>query len=285
MSTDCRVGFVTAVEIGAACIREIEALGGPLDLIMTLREDTDPSKSGRADVASLAEGMNVPLVRVRSINDDDAVGALRAADLDWLFIIGWSQIASERVLAVPRLGALGAHPTLLPEGRGRAPIPWTILKGLTESGVTLFVLDDGVDTGPVVEQVKYPVAPNETALSLYAKAEAAHRELIRRVWPHVTSGSITALPQEDANATYWPTRRPSDGKIVRSMTVESVDRLVRAVTRPYPGAFVKTPASTIRVWRGSMDDPHEADALAINCADGIFWATEYTIEQEMTQRA
>jgi len=78
---------------------------------------------------------------VNNVNDPEAVAAIRGFDLDWLLIIGWSQIARRPVLDATRRGALGIHPTLLPEGRGRAAIPWTLLKGLRESGVTLFQLE------------------------------------------------------------------------------------------------------------------------------------------------
>ena len=115
-----RVGFVTAVEIGTACIEGIARIGGQLKLVVTLSEDTDPAKSGRADVAAVARAHEIPLVTVAHINDADALLAIQGADLDWLFVIGWSQIVGPGVLSSPRRGAIGAHPTLLPAGRGRS---------------------------------------------------------------------------------------------------------------------------------------------------------------------
>ena len=111
-------------------------------------------------------------------------------------IIGWSQIARDAVLAAPRLGVLGMHPTLLPVGRGRAAIPWAILKGLEKTGVSLFKLDAGVDTGPIGGQISLDVAAEETATSLYERVNAAHCGLIARCWPALMDGSLAFREQE-----------------------------------------------------------------------------------------
>ena len=142
-----KFGFVTCVELGLSCMEEIYAAGGELDLAITLHDDRAINKSGRVYLDDFCGARGIDLVKVRHINDSEAIEAIRSREIDWLFIIGWSQIAGPQVLAAPTHGVHGIHPTLLPEGRGRAPIPWAILKGLKETGVTLFKLDEGVDTG------------------------------------------------------------------------------------------------------------------------------------------
>lgn len=269
-----RIGFVTAVEIGAACIDTIAELGGWLELVVTLDDATDPSKSGRADIAALANDLGFASTKVSHINARQAIAAVEAARLDWLFVIGWSQIVGPEMFATLARGAIGAHPTLLPTGRGRAPIPWTILKGLAETGVTFFVMDEGVDTGPIVAQDHFAVAPDETATTLYAKVTQSHRRVMRDLWPRLLAGDVTAQPQDDSLASYWPKRTPEDGEIRAAMTLVEVDRLVRATTRPYPGAFISAPGGRTTIWAGHTEKP-ATPALAIELTDGTYWATDY----------
>jgi methionyl-tRNA formyltransferase len=274
-----RYGFVTCVELGKACIEEILAAGGHFELLMTLRDDLAVQKSGRVYLDELADTHDITLVKVRNINDADALDAIQKANLDWLFLIGWSQIARLDFLKAPRRGVLGAHPTLLPQGRGRAAVPWAILKGLDRTGVTLFVVDEGVDTGPIVSQMEIPLAPDEDATRLYRKVNEAHRQLIRETWPQLEDDSVVPRPQDDSRASEWPGRRPEDGRIVSDMTTTEIDRLVRAVTRPYPGASWSTAdGRELRVWSGRVLEPGDVpQGLPIPCADGVFDATEVEV--------
>ena len=277
-----RFGFVTCVELGLACMQEIERVGGHLDVVITLRDDKARTKSGRVYVDEFCARHGADLVKVGNVNDADSIDAVTAHRLDWLFVIGWSQIVRAPMLAAPSRGVLGMHPTLLPMGRGRAAIPWAILKGLTETGVTLFQLDEGVDTGPIIGQVRVPIAPDETATSLYARVADAHRDLIRRLWPALVADTVEATPQDESRATEWPGRTPEDGRITSEMSVQEVDRLVRATTRPYPGAFWKEGNRVVRVWRGSpaasgYDTP---GTIRLALADGAYDAVDYETVDE-----
>jgi len=268
-----RFGFVTCVRLGLSCMEEIHGAGGRLDFALTLHDDLAPTKSGRAWLDAFCAREGVPLVKVRHVNDPDALAALAQAELDWLFIIGWSQIAGPEVLGSVRRGALGMHPTLLPEGRGQAAIPWAILKGLPETGVSLFQLDAGVDTGPILAQVRIPLAPRETAGTLYEKVDQAHRRLIREAWPGLASGRLQGVPQDPDQGSRWPKRRPEDGRLSLEWTVEEADRLVRAVTRPYPGAFLDQGEARLRIWDGRPGA--EGRGLVLSFRDGCYLATDY----------
>ena len=262
-----RVGFVTAVELGRACIEEIHAIGSSLDLAVTLRDGVATAKSGRVQLDEMCALHGTRLLKVRNINDPQAVEALREARLDWLFIVGWSQIARAEALGTAAQGVLGIHPTLLPEGRGRAPIPWAIIKGLERTGVTLFRLDTGVDSGPVAGQIEIPIASGETATTLYSKVIAAHRALIRDCWPQLVNGGIKFIGQDESRASYWPGRGPEDGRIDLVGRADDAERLVRAVTRPYPGAFFDHGSVRYRLWSANRCDATDAPAVP-TVADG-----------------
>lgn len=258
-----KAGFVTCVQLGLSCMEEIYRIGGRLEVAFTLEDGMARGKSGRVYLDDFAGRHGIPLVKTRSVNDPAVAGEVRRRGLDWLFIIGWSQIAGREVLDAPRIGCVGMHPTLLPEGRGRASIPWAILKGLEETGVTMFRLDEGVDTGDIIAQKRVPIGSGETATELYGKVNEAHVGLIRDNWGSIMDGTARFARQDESRATVWPGRRPEDGRIDPSMGVADALRLVRAVTRPYPGAFYQEGERVVRIW--SAEEGSEGD---IRLADG-----------------
>lgn len=272
-----RFGFVTCVRLGLSCMEAIYEAGGSLDVAMTLHDGQAASKSGRVWIDDFCAERGIPLVKVRNVNDPDAISALREAKLDWLFIVGWSQIARREVLEAPARGVLGMHPTLLPVGRGRAAIPWAILKGLEETGVTLFRMDEGVDTGDILAQTQIPLRPDTDATALYREVEEAHVALIRSAYPKLAAGTLEARPQDESRATIWPGRRPEDGRIDPDGSVADAERLVRAVTRPYPGAFIERDGRRIVIWKARIARPGEdcGHDLRLHFRDGILRCTEF----------
>ena len=278
-----KFGFVTCVQLGLACMEEIYAAGGDLNLCLTLTDDRAQKKSGRVFIDDFCARHNIDLVKIRHINDEDAISAIKEHEIDWLFIIGWSQIAGQAVLDAPKRGVLGIHPTLLPVGRGRAPIPWAILKGLEQTGVTLFKLDAGVDTGEILAQEILPIAPDETATTLYARVNEAHKTIISNIWQGLVNDTLELQRQDEASATIWEGRTPEDGRITTDMTVEYVDRLVRATTHPYPGAFIKRSydGDILRIWSGRISDIDHTIAdrsELIELSDGVYEALDFEIE-------
>jgi methionyl-tRNA formyltransferase len=173
------------------------------------------------------------------------------------------------------------HPTLLPEGRGRASIPWAIIKGLSETGVSMFKLDEGMDTGPILDQISIRIDADETSTTLYEKVVAAHRALIRKTLASLEAGIPKMRQQDESLATEWPGRRPEDGELQLSrFTVEEVDRYVRALTRPYPGAFVRlADGRRLTIWSGRAGDVTAKDpgAYLLTATDGSYSATDYEL--------
>ncbi len=275
-----RIGFVTCVELGRACIEEVLAIGGQFALFVTLEDHLARNKSGRVSLDDLAQRYDVPQVKIRHINHPETVQVLKTARLDWLFIIGWSQIASAEVLVTVKNSVLGMHPTLLPQGRGRAAVPWAILKGLKKTGVTLFALDEGVDSGPVADQVIVDIRERETAETLYRRVAKAHRHLMRKAWTDMMRGTLQLSPQREEDATYWPGRAPAEGRIEAHMSVEEVDRLIRATTRPYPGAFIMREGNVYTVWAGEpAEDGDVHKGFMISCRDGLYLVTEHELRR------
>lgn len=272
-----KFAFATCVKLGYSCIQSIYSIGGKLDLIITLKDEVDPNKSGRVFLDSFSKENTVKLLKVNHINDSEAIKTIKENEIDWLFIIGWSQIASEAVINSPNLGVIGAHPTLLPKGRGRASIPWAIIKNLNYTGLTFFKIDKGVDTGDILYQDKISITSEETATSLYDKVNLAHKNSIVTVWEKLINGTIKPIPQNNNLATYWEGRRPKDGRLSSLMIVEEVERLVRATTKPYPGAFIEIEDEKIIIWEGRIVDNTKEENFVLKFADGYYAVLKYDI--------
>lgn len=277
-----KIGFVTCVELGFGCMKSICASGGQLHLAITLKDSKARNKSGRIYLDEFCSEQQIPLLKIDHINDEVVREEIARHGIDWLFIVGWSQIAGAEVLAAPTLGCIGIHPTLLPIGRGRAPIPWAIIKGLEETGVTMFVLDEGVDSGPVIAQKKINLDDTVTATTLYADIGDLHMDVIADNWSDLVDGNVTPWQQDESGVTVWPGRKPADGEILQHMTVVQVDRLVRGVTRPYPGAFYAAGQKQMRIWSGhisSADNASDSTDPVIDLSDGQYVPDEWEWEE------
>lgn len=271
-----KIAFCTCVQIGKSCIEAVQSVGGQFDLLLTLHDHKAIKKSGRIYLDEISETSGTPLFKLNHINDPEVAKVLIEYEIDWLFVIGWSQIASAELISIPRMGVIGAHPTLLPVGRGRAAVPWAIIKGLDKTGVTFFKMNEGVDTGEILDQIEIPILENEDATSLYDKVNAAHTELIKWMWPKLIDGSLVGIKQDESKATYWESRTPSDGELKTTMSVKEVEILVRATTHPYPGAFIVLDDKTkLVVWAGALSA--RENSLQLHFCDGVYYAIDYQV--------
>jgi methionyl-tRNA formyltransferase len=274
-----KIGFVTCVQLGLSCIEEVYRLGSRLELVITLEDHCAAAKSGRVYLDDVSKNLGFRLIKTVHINEDNLVDEIVRSQIDWLFIIGWSQIAGKRLLESAKMGTLGMHPTLLPEGRGRASIPWAIIKGLSETGVTLFKIDAGVDTGDIICQEKINMDGQITATRLYNKVITSHLKLMERAINMINNDEIRTFKQDESKATYWPQRKPEDGKLDLCGSVYDAERLVRALSRPYPGAFFVDPTTLLRkiVWNGRVLRPDEESiGEVIKFSDGRYLIIEST---------
>jgi len=196
-------------------------------------------------------------------------------NLDWLFIIGWSQIVSNQVLNSPKSGCIGMHPTLLPVGRGRAAIPWAIIKGLDKTGVTMFVMDEGVDTGDILGQIEIPIKSDTTATDLYNKVTDAHIDLISEIFPLLKSDNYSIHVQDESQATYWEGRTPADGQLDSSMTINEADALIRGTTHPYPGAYYIKDKEKFIIWKAEFSSLRSSP-IDFELKDGYIKPIDYT---------
>jgi methionyl-tRNA formyltransferase len=198
--------------------------------------------------AVLAAERGVPVFMEPRFNEDSVYEAIAALRPDFLFSFYFREMIQARFLDLPRLGAYNLHGSLLPHYRGRAPINWVLLKGESQTGITLHAMTPKPDDGDILGQTRIPIAWDETALSLTERSAVAARELVRSVVPKLVDGSATRIPQRSLGpSSYFGGRKPADGELDLHGPSRDAFNLVRAVADPWPNAFVKTPNGLIKV--------------------------------------
>ncbi len=241
--------FVGTVEFSRYALKGLLEAGAPVAAVFTLDASLKGPVSDFAAFDDLLKGTTAPLFLIQNLNSEEVVQTLRKIEPDLIYVIGWSRIVSPAVLETAKQGGIGLHPTLLPEGRGRAPIPWTILKGLRRSGVTLFHMIEAPDAGDIIRQIAYDIDPEETASTLYKKVCDATYRLTKETYPLLTTGKAPRIKQDETRATHWTKRTPQDGEIDWRKSTQEIHALIRAVTHPYPGAFGFLGGKKFLVWK------------------------------------
>lgn len=245
-----RFGWVGSHVEGLLPLRAVLENGYHLEAFFTLQAEHAAKRSGAADHRPLARNFGVPVFEVANIND--SVPLLRQLELDVVFVIGWSQIIRPETLQSVRVGMIGAHASLLPVNRGRAPINWALIQGHAVTGNTLMWLSEDVDAGDIIDQTRIPITPYDTCASLYEQVAISNRDMILRLLPRLLAGERPGRPQPSTTEPHLPGRRPEDGRIDWSKSAGEVYNFVRALTRPYPGATGWVEGTRWKIWQCAL---------------------------------
>ncbi|MGH7494861.1 MAG: methionyl-tRNA formyltransferase [bacterium] len=220
--------------------------------VITLPPKLAEKKSGAEDYSELCREFEVPIYFVRNINDNEAVQLLQRLSLDVLFVIGWTQILHAPALRTAALGVVGAHASLLPRHRGRAPINWALIKGETQTGNSLMWLAESVDAGALIDQTVIPITPYDTCATLYQRVAESNRDMIWDLLIRLQAGERPGTPQAHAHEPLLPGRKPEDGLINWRNDSAQIYDFIRALTRPYPGAFSWLENDRWRIWKAGL---------------------------------
>jgi methionyl-tRNA formyltransferase len=174
------------------------------------------------------------LRKIRHIRDH--VDEIRELRPDVVTVVGFSQIIPQALLDIPLLGVIGFHSAVLPGRRGCSPLIWAMVNGLTETGVTMFYMDAGIDTGDIIATRSFPIEPDDYAADVLRKADDATIDLLRAHLDGVLAGTAPRTSQEGVTSTYTRKRTPADGEIAWSRPAREIVDLVRALAPPYPMA-------------------------------------------------
>jgi methionyl-tRNA formyltransferase len=226
-------------------------------------------------VAARARELGLRLLQPARVRSPESVAELAALAPDLAILADYGQLIPRTLLDLPPRGFLNLHPSALPRHRGAAPIPATILAGDRETAVTLMQLSEEMDAGPIVAVEPLAVLPDDTAVTLEARAAEAAARLLVRALPEWLTGCLTAAPQPLEGVTATRPLRREDGLLGPGRAAAELERQVRAY-QPWPGAYLETPSGRLIVWRAHVADSEPGDAsgrLVRAGRDGLALAT------------
>lgn len=213
-------------------------------------------------VKTFALAQNLPVVQPEKMKDPSFPETLRSWNPDVIVVAAYGRILPQAILALPPKGCLNVHGSLLPKYRGAAPIQWAVIKGEPETGVTIMVMDAGMDTGAILEQTVMPISAEDTAGDVAARmAELGGRVLVSTLqkW---AEGTVVPQPQNESEATLAPILKKDDGLLDWSQSVTTLANRVRGLS-PWPGAFTFVNGERWGIWKVQIEE-HDGNVALLS---------------------
>lgn len=219
------------------------------------------------------------------------VQILRDMQPDLIVVAAFGQFLSQEILSMPKYGCINVHASLLPKYRGAAPIQYAIIKGESESGVTIMQMDIGMDTGAMLDKVVVPIGANTTMGELHDELKVKGAELLLTVIEKIEAGTVVAEPQNNDEATYATLLDRSMERIVWTKSAQEVHNLIRGFN-PAPSTFTKLPnGKSLKIWCSRMTDKNTTAApgtvielskhsFFVACGSGVLEITEVQPESK-----
>jgi methionyl-tRNA formyltransferase len=204
-------------------------------------------------VKERAEQLDIPVVQPTKLKTGEFAAWLRDQKVDVALVVAYGRILPKDVLEAPRLGCVNVHASLLPKYRGAAPITWAVVRGEPETGITLMQMDEGMDTGAVLEMFSTEIGPDETAGDLSERLSAMGALAIRKGLAKYVAGGYTPRPQDHARATVAPILKKEDGRIDFAKPARAIHDHVRGMS-PWPGAFTMSRGKLLKVQMTRVTD-------------------------------
>ncbi|MBI4505532.1 MAG: methionyl-tRNA formyltransferase [Chloroflexi bacterium] len=207
----------------------------------------------------LAVERGLPLAQAQRLREPAAQAQLAAWQPDIIVVVAFGQLLPPEVLRLPRFGCLNVHASLLPQLRGAAPVAASIAAGLSTTGVTIMLMDEGLDTGPILAQAAEPIRPDDTTPALGERLSRLGARLLVETIPAWAQGRITPRPQDASQASYSPRLRREDGEVHWRRPAAELHRLWRAY-QPWPGLYTW--------WHADTGERQMLKLLAVRAVEG-----------------
>lgn len=237
----------------------LNALAARYEVVGVVTQPDRPAGRGRTlnppPIKTLALELGLPVIQPQRLREAAAMQQLQVWRPDVIVVSAFGQILRPEVLDLPAYGCINVHASLLPRWRGAAPIQAAILNGDTLTGVTIMLMDQGLDTGPLLNQRSLSIRPDDTGGSMGARLSVAGAELLIETLPGFLAGDIEPLPQDESQATYASMLKKEEGRLDLTRPAEELARMVRAFN-PWPGTFLS--------WKDQLFKIHAADSLDPN---------------------
>ncbi|HVJ93337.1 MAG TPA: methionyl-tRNA formyltransferase [Labilithrix sp.] len=211
-------------------------------------------------VRAIELGLNV--VQPTKLRTGEFAAWLREQKVDVALVVAYGRILPKDVLEAPRLGCVNVHASLLPKYRGAAPITWAVVRGEPETGITLMQMDEGMDTGAMLELYTTEIGTDETAGELSERLSALGALAVQKGLPKYVAGGLSPNAQDHSKATVAPMLKKEDGRIDFDTPARAVHDHVRGMS-PWPGAFTTSRGKTLKVHATRVTDPPRSDAKVV----------------------
>ena len=253
----------------------LEALVGSYQIVAVVTQPDQATGRGRrvepSPIKKTALAHDLPLLQPPSLRRTEAAAELRELAPDVIVVAAFGQILPPEVLAIPPHGCLNVHASLLPRYRGAAPIAAAILAGEEQTGITLMLMDEGMDTGPILAQAECKIEPQDTTGSLSVKLAHLGAELLIETLPRWLDGQIAPQPQDDSLATYCQMITKKDGLLDWSLPATALWLRVRAY-HPWPGTYTYWRGKLLKILRArpvTIGPSSEEPGRVISVDDGV----------------
>lgn len=249
---------------------------GGHQVIAVFTQPDKPKGRGKAvqmtPVKERALALGIPVYQPLKVREEECVNQLRAMEIDAIVVAAFGQILPKSILSIPKYGCVNIHASLLPKYRGAAPIQWAIIDGEKETGITTMLMNEGLDTGDMLEKIVIPIGEKETGGSLHHKLSAAGGPLILSTLEKLQKGTLTPTPQTDEGTCYAKMLKKSLGDIDWSQDGEAIERLIRGLN-PWPSAYTSLNGKTLKIWEAEViqEDSKEQPGRVIRAEEAGLW--------------
>ena len=243
-----RLIFMGTPQFAVEPLRALAAAGHDIAGVVT-RTDK-PAGRGRTvsapPVKVAARELGLTIFQPKRVRDPEFIGILRTLTPEAIIVAAYGQILPKEILLLPKYGCVNIHASLLPAYRGAAPINWAVIRGEQETGITIMLMDEGMDTGPILMQESIPVGPDDTAGTLRENLASLGAKIITSALPVLESGKLTPVPQDGTRATMAPLLKKGDGLIDWHLSAREIHNRVRGLS-PWPGAYSSLDKRTVKI--------------------------------------
>lgn len=288
-----KIFFVGSVLFSRILLEELLKIDN-IDIVGIATKSKSTFNSDHSDLSDLAKNNNIPYEYVGDINNSETIKWINSLIPDVIFCFGWSSLIKKELLESCQLGVIGYHPSLLPKNRGRHPIIWALCLGLSQTGSTFFRMDEGADTGMILDQVSVDIDLLDDAKTLYTKLSSTACKQLLRFVPKLAEGKAKFTQQDFTNSNYWRKRSKNDGLIDFRMSSKTIYNLVRALTRPYVGSHFIYKNSDIKVWKamigpqidkniepGKIIEIRPNNEILVSTANNTIWILEHELKEKL----
>jgi len=218
-------------------------------------------------VKNAASEASIEVIQPDTLKDEDVLSRLRSLEADVFVVVAYGLILPAQILEIPRLGCVNVHFSLLPSLRGAAPVQWAIIRGELKTGVTIMLMDEGLDTGPILLQSELEIGGRETAGQLMTRLTEVGAGVLVRTLDLMEEGDIIPLSQDDSLATVAPKLSSADARIDWDLSAKEIERRIRAFS-PDPGAWTTRGGKRLKIWQAQSVSEGKSVAGELEDRDG-----------------